>query len=71
MAPQPESTAKQTPACKVCGKALERVRRITLPNGVKIVRYETRAIYCSSACCQRAYRARKAFDHARLTPPSA
>lgn len=41
--------------CRVCGNQFARSRRIIL-RGKEIVRFETRAKFCSNACRQKYYR---------------
>lgn len=57
--------------CRTCKRQFAKSRRITMPDGTKIVRFETRAKYCSGACCAKAYRLRKAESYASLTPQAA
>jgi hypothetical protein len=54
--------------CKTCGAQFAKSRNIRLPNGMIITRSETRAKYCSGACCSKAYRLSKAQNYASLTP---
>jgi hypothetical protein len=54
--------------CKTCGAQFAKSRRIRLPNGLIILTCETRAKYCSGACCAKAYRLSKAQNYASLTP---
>jgi hypothetical protein len=44
--------------CPVCGKRFVRMRRVKLRSGGYTLTWDTRVIYCSNKCRQKAYRRR-------------